>query len=96
MSVKLGNLLPGQTATLKLTIVNQLEVVGGHYAFILPVAFYPDYTKHGLLQATAFVYVFNYEVKIEAGGSISNLSLPMNSVVSGTDEKKTRMTITCN
>jgi len=95
MTIKLGNLLPGQNATLKATIVSQLEVVGGHYAFVLPVAFYPDYKKHGVREASAFVYEFKYEVNIVAGASISNLSLPMNAVVSGTDEKKTRMTITC-
>ena len=76
--------------------MSQLEVVGGHYAFILPVAFYPDYKKHGVREAGAFVYEFSYEVKIVAGSSISNLSLPTNAVVSEKDEKKTRMTITCN
>ena len=98
MTIKLGNLLPGQNATLKATIVSQLEVVGGHYAFILPVAFYPDYKKHGVHEASAFVYDFKYEVNIVAGGSISNLSLPMHAVVSGTgtDEMKTRMTISCS
>lgn len=47
MTVKLGNLLPGQDAILKATIVSQLEIFAGHYAFYLPVAFYPDYKKHG-------------------------------------------------
>ena len=96
MTVRLGNLLPGQNATLKATIVSQLEVVGGHYAFILPVAFYPDYKKHGVREASTFVYEFNYEVKIVAAASISNLSLPMNAIFSATDEKKTRITITCS
>ena len=33
LSLKLGNLGPGQEATLKLQIVNILEVVGSHYLF---------------------------------------------------------------
>jgi len=48
MTIKLGNLQPGQSATLKIHIVHQLEVVGGHYFFSLPVAFYPDYKRHGV------------------------------------------------
>jgi hypothetical protein len=94
MTVKLGNLLPGKTATLKAIIVSQLEVVGGHFGFILPVAFYPDYRKHGISEVSNFVYEFNYEVKIVAGGRISNLSLPINATVSETDETRTRITIT--
>ena len=48
MTVKVGNLLPGQTATLKLHIVSQLEIFGGYYSMSLPLAFYPDYRKHGI------------------------------------------------
>ena len=45
MTVQLGNLLPGQTATLKSTILSLLEVVGGHYSYPLPAAFFPDFKK---------------------------------------------------
>ena len=48
MTVKLGNLLPNSIATLKIQIVHQLEVVGGNYAMTLPIAFYPDYRRHGI------------------------------------------------
>ena len=47
MEVKLGNLLPGQTATIKATIVGQMEIMGGHYSYSIPMAFYPDYSRHG-------------------------------------------------
>ena len=33
LSLKLGNLGPGQEATLKLQIVSSLEIVGSHYLF---------------------------------------------------------------
>ena len=62
MTVKLGNLLPGQSATLKSTILSHLDVVGGHYAFTLPTAFYPDYKKHGVKVKGAYAYEFAYEV----------------------------------
>ena len=62
--------------TLKLHLVQQLDIVGGYYAFILPVAFYPDYGRYGVGEADAFPYQFSYEVDIIAQGSISNLSIP--------------------
>jgi len=46
MTLKLGNLLPGSKATIKATIATTMEIVGGSYAYLLPVAFYPDYKKH--------------------------------------------------
>lgn len=42
-----------------------MEVVGGHYAFSLPMAFYPDYGKHGV-DLEEFIYEFTYKVKIVA------------------------------
>ena len=33
MTIKLGNLLPGQSATLKIHIMHTLDVVGGYYGF---------------------------------------------------------------
>jgi len=79
LTVKLGNLLPGQHAILKSTIVSQLEVVGGHYAFVLPVAFYPDYKKHGAAQVQT--YDFAYEVRIRSESRVSNLSLPVHAAI---------------
>ena len=93
MTIKLGNLLPGQSATLKIHIVSQLEVIGGHYAFILPVSFYPDYSKHGVRNKNNFDYQFGYEVQIVADGRISNLSIPENAEVVESDEMKSHVTI---
>ena len=74
--VKLGNLLPGQKATIKQTILNQLEVVAGSFCFALPAAFFPDYKKIGLKGANALEYEFSYEVRICSDSRISNLSVP--------------------
>ena len=62
--------------TLKLNLVQQLDIIGGYYAFILPVAFYPDYRRYGVGAADAFPYQFSYQVDIIAKGRISNLSIP--------------------
>ena len=73
--VKLGNLLPGQTATIKATIVGQMEIVGGHYSYSIPMAFYPDYSRHGS-DEDAFAYEFDYKVDICTNSPISNMSIP--------------------
>jgi hypothetical protein len=46
MTLKLGNLLPGQKAVLSLTIMEEAEIVGGAYCYSLPASFSPDYKKH--------------------------------------------------
>ena len=96
LTVKLGNLLPGQTATLKSTIIGQLEVVAGHYAYILPVAFYPDYKKHGVKQKNAFVYEFSYNVRIHAKHRVVSLSVPENAEITPQNEGRTEMLVSCS
>ena len=78
VSVKLGNLQPGEQATLKAQIVSQVEIVGGHFAFSLPTSFFPDYTKHGMKTAP-YPYEFNYEARIVSDGGITQLSIPKNA-----------------
>ena len=53
----------------------QLSVLNGSYHFDLPVAFYPDYAKHGV-KKTDYYYEFSYEVRIQAKSKIVRLSLP--------------------
>ena len=94
MSVSLGNLLPGQEAVLKQSIICQLEVVGGSFAYNLPSAFYPDYRRHGVRDPADFSYEFNYEVRLIAEGShISSLSLPQSAEVVEQNEKKDNILI---
>lgn len=63
MSIKLGNLLPKQKAVLKYQLIVQLAVVNGSYHFELPVAFYPDYSKHGA-KKNEFDYEFFCMIKL--------------------------------
>ena len=94
LTLKLGNLPPGQEATLRLQIINQMKITGGHYTLALPMAFYPDYTKHGVLQED-FVYDFSYKVNITAQGPITSLSMPEMAEVTYKNETKTYITIEC-
>ena len=81
MTVSLGILLPGQIATLKSTIISLLEVVGGHYQYSLPAAFFPNYKKHGIKDISTYPYDFFYEVTISAKHTISNLSVPSSAMI---------------
>ena len=89
ITFKLGNLLPGQKATLKATIATTMEIVGGSYAYLLPVAFYPDYKKHGLTKLSSFPYKFAFEAKIESIIPIFNLHYPKNAYVASQNATKT-------
>lgn len=52
---------------------------------MLPAAFYPDYRKHGVQDASTFVYEFFYQVKII--GQISNLSIPEHAEIVDQNEE---------
>ena len=75
MSIQLGNLQPGQEATLNLQIVQQLKVQLGSYMFELPMAFFPDYSRYGV-KKDDFIYDFSYEVRIQSSSRIKQLSIP--------------------
>jgi hypothetical protein len=81
MTIKLGNLLPGQTATLKSQIISQLEVSAGHYTYSLPSAFFPDYKKHGVKDNDIFNYEFSSQIRILSDAQISNLIIPESTVI---------------
>ena len=89
LSLKLGNLGPRQEAILKLQLASELEVIAGHYCFILPMTFYPDYNKHGIKHRDAFAYEFGYSVKIVAQGTISSLSMPGTAQVTERSDDRT-------
>ena len=48
MQIKLGNLNPKSTMTLKLKLIMQLAVKLGSYYFSIPMAFFPDYSQHSV------------------------------------------------
>ena len=67
--------MPGQTATLKYTILSRVEISAGHYSYKLPDAFYPDYKKHGLAKKD-FEYEFAYTIRFKSAHRITNLCVP--------------------
>ena len=75
MTIKLGNLQPQQDAIINLQVITQLKVLNGSYQFELPMAFYPDYSKHGARKGD-YPIDFNYQVHLQTKSPISSLSLP--------------------
>ena len=70
ISLKLGNLLPGQDATLNLIMIEETEISCGAYCYSLPASFYPDYNKHQIrsgyllsenIENIESPYLINYE-----------------------------------
>jgi hypothetical protein len=55
ISLKIGNLLPGESATINFSVIEDLEIVGGAYAYTMPA--FPDYRKHNFKR---FPYDFAY------------------------------------
>lgn len=96
LTVKLGNLMPGEEASISYTLTSRLGVVAGHYCFSLPLAFYPDYRKHGVMRSDSderFIYQFSYSVKIDSTTPISRLSLPQHANLAERNEDRTRLRI---
>ena len=80
MSLKIGNLLPGQEIIVSAQLVQSLQVVNSAYSFILPVSFYPNYRKLGA-DTAKYPYTFSYSVLIKTDSSLSMVSKPANSIL---------------
>jgi hypothetical protein len=46
----LGNLLPGQTATIDIQLIRSLKITGSAYDFTLPIYYFPQYKQHEVVQ----------------------------------------------
>ncbi len=81
MTLRLGNLLPGQQAIINISITEEVDIVGGAYCYSLPASLFPDYKKHDVrnkeqVQALQSTYAINYEFKISSNQPITYLSVP--------------------
>ena len=56
-------------------LIVQIPILNGSYHFDLPVAFFPDYSKHEVGK-NDYNYEFSYEMRIQAKSKITRLSLP--------------------
>jgi hypothetical protein len=46
----LGNLLPGQTATVDIQMIRSLKITGSSYDFNLPIYYFPQYRQHEVVR----------------------------------------------
>jgi Ca-activated chloride channel family protein len=76
ISLKLGNLLPYQEATINMVLIEEIEMIGSSFSYTLPASFYPDYNKHSTNKELKHTYALNYEYKIISGDKINYLSVP--------------------
>jgi hypothetical protein len=91
--LKVGNLDPGQNATIDVSLLEVLKIVGGAWAYSLPVWFFPDYSQHtasGLKDTLQYDFV--YELKIQAGDKINYLSSPAGSQTQFVSDCEARIT----
>jgi len=86
ITLKLGNLLPGETATISLGLIQELELQGNAWGFTLPMSFLPDYSKHAN-KGKKISFDFGFEFKIVSKDQISYLSVPTGSKTEFNQEK---------
>ena len=80
---------------MKSTIISQIEVVGGSYAFTLPLAYYPDYKKHGAKSNDDFPYEFSYDAQIISRGPITNMSIPDHTEIVEQNAERNKILVRC-
>ena len=74
--------------------MSQVEVAASCYCFNLPLAFYPDYSKHGLKKNDSLnQYDFKYEAVINSKVPISHVSVPTNAIVAQKNDDRTQIKI---
>ena len=62
----------------------------------MPLAFYPDYAKHGLKRDSGLeAYEFKYEVQIESQTPISHVSVPKNALITQKNDDRTSVKVEC-
>ena len=86
----MGNLLPGKEAKINFVVVQDVQIVGGAFAYILPQSYFPDYEKHPARygKENKLNYKFNYSFKILSAEQITYISAP-ESVTTQTNPEKT-------
>ena len=48
MTLRLGNLMPGQQAVINISITEEVDILSGAYCYSLPASLFPDYKKHDI------------------------------------------------
>ena len=76
VSIKIGNLMPMQEATVTMSLVQPVQIVGSSYEFLLPTAFYPDYKKLDDKIGERWPFAFAYSVIMKSASAINLVSKP--------------------
>ncbi len=80
---------------LKIKLIMQLEVKFGSYYFSVPMAFYPDYSKHGV-KADAFPYDFKYRLVVESTSKLQSLILPDKATLASQSDDGLQAIVECS
>ena len=79
LELDVGNILPGETATIEITIVQPLESSNGSFDFELPLSYFPKYPilKKDLTEQDKILFNFRAIIK-STNGSIQEIGHPEN------------------
>jgi len=78
ISLKLGKLKPGNEAIIHFVVVQDVQLVGGAFAYNLPQSYFPDYKCHPARygELKTLNYKINFSFKILSAEKITYLSVP--------------------
>jgi hypothetical protein len=81
MTLKVGNLIPNQSAVIKISMVELIGISGNAYAYVMPTSFFPDYSKHSASSGSEkeINYKFQYFFSIVSDQRLVYLSCPTGS-----------------
>ena len=81
MQIRIGNLLPGDEIEINARMILGLQVVNDAWSFVLPVSFYPNYSRFGFSDLGSHPYKFGYAITVGTTDGITLLSAPSGAVV---------------
>jgi len=79
LELQIGNIKPGQTATIEITIVQHLESTNGAFNFEFPLTYFPKYNISKKDKAEEDKILFNFSTTlISTDGGFSEIAHPDN------------------
>mmetsp|Transcript_13181 Transcript_13181/g.9244 ORF Transcript_13181/g.9244 Transcript_13181/m.9244 type:complete len:244 (+) Transcript_13181:465-1196(+) len=75
-TLKLGNLHPGKTATVNISLSKFLEIESGCFKFRMPTNYFPDYSLIEKMGLKVPQYTFTYKLDVKSLKPITYLSSP--------------------
>lgn len=79
LELQIGNIKPGQTATIEVTIVQHLESLNGAFDFVLPCTYFPRYNVPKKARTDDDKILFNFKASLKSTtGGYSEIAHPDN------------------